>query len=707
MSDGIEDVPELPETPGILVSRKIPPTLEASVAGELAKFARKITSDVGVIRDEELSRKLDAATTPFTSIEAKTTEDSTSDVSDKFAPWGIGRSVKPATAYAVPVTTATTVDPDDTDTDKKMEEAETMSAIVRSSMHSRFRPTVRRALQTYPTGFSVYPNQEISQLVDEQTDDKIEIKSHVIDIQRDSSTNIPEELRKPETLREVSIFSSMLADNMSAVTKIRQSRVAIHGFPSQSVVAPGRVNFSDRRQLVVQYSVMACDPFYEETSKKWPKTSDLHPMDEIYPEGSPQNLRNTPAMWFYAMQMATTCKYMSPWEKDALAVSIAALASPGGDIPAESELKNLSNEYARGMAAVWMLADEDFSERELTKSEAADIFSEETFTPNKTMVDEILSSVEDAEDHAERDDDEVVETDAEESSSTVAPPGPGDGGLAPIEFLTSSKGYKYVRRPNGSRYYARKMPVSSKKSPATDVEFVRKMYDLRMPVLLYGDPGTGKTALAEVALPNLVTLNGTGDTETADFIGSWTPSGPDEFVWIDGPLITAMQNGWPLLIDEIALIDPRVMSVVYGVMDGRGEINVTANPAVGTIAAAPGFYVIGACNPNVPGAVMSDALLSRFSVQLEVTTDYSSLEKLGIKRDLALAAKNLNKKFKSNEIMRAPQLRELLSFEQLRSALGAEVAVANMISSADENDREVYESVLSSTFATKPGRMTI
>ena len=39
--------------------------------------------------------------------------------------------------------------------------------------------------------------------------------------------------------------------------------------------------------------------------------------------------------------------------------------------------------------------------------------------------------------------------------------------------------------------------------------------------------------------------------------------------------LVAMENGKPLLIDEIALIDPRVMAVVYGVMDGRKRLDAS------------------------------------------------------------------------------------------------------------------------------------
>lgn len=261
---------------------------------------------------------------------------------------------------------------------------------------------------------------------------------------------------------------------------------------------------------------------------------------------------------------------------------------------------------------------------------------------------------------------------------------------APMTTIDSLKGLDKFTRPNGDVYYTRKWGEHD------DVMALRKAREHSLYALLYGAPGCGKTAAVEAAFgDDLYTILGTGDTEVADFVGGYvqTPSGG--FVWEDGPLLKAAENGKVLLIDEVGLIDTKVMSVVYGLMDGRQEYTVTANPERGTVKAKPGFFVVAATNPNAPGVRLSEALLSRFTLHVEMTTDWGLARKLGVPTQIVTAAQNLSKKQQADEVSWSPQMRELLAFRDISEAFGSKFAISNLLAAAPEIDRAVVSDVLS------------
>lgn len=280
------------------------------------------------------------------------------------------------------------------------------------------------------------------------------------------------------------------------------------------------------------------------------------------------------------------------------------------------------------------------------------------------------------------------------------------------EVVIDAGSDKYIR-PNGDVYHARKW------GDHQDVATLRKAREMTtksfaeglgapMFTLLYGAPGCGKTALVEAAFgEKMFTLMGTGDTEVSDLIGSYiqTPSGG--FEWVDGDLVKAAEEGGVYFIDEIGLIDPKVLSIVYGLMDGRRELTITANPERGTVKADPAFYVVAATNPNAPGVRLSEALLSRFTIQAEMATDWSLARTLGVPTMLVTVAQNLAKKLLAGETSWAPQMRELLAFRDIATAFGNSFAVSNLLAASPEMDRPVVADVLSRAYGEeyKPAKI--
>ena len=275
---------------------------------------------------------------------------------------------------------------------------------------------------------------------------------------------------------------------------------------------------------------------------------------------------------------------------------------------------------------------------------------------------------------------------------------------APVSGEGVVKPGDVLMRPNGTPYIAREVEVGIK--GLSDVEFVRRFLRRGVNVLADGPPGTGKTALFEIAAQGkLRTMVMSASTEAADFLGGWTSTWDPEqnrevLIWQDSDLVKAMENGDVLLVDEIFLAPSPELAPLMPLLDGRRELRIPQNTARGTIKAHPDFRIVEAYNPSTARFV-SDAMLSRFR-KFTVNSDYNVARQMGVNPRLVDAAEHMDAQRKAHGSY-APQLRECLAFHEDEKDLGLQGALMLLINDAPEEERDVIEAHLRERFGDLPG----
>ena len=120
------------------------------------------------------------------------------------------------------------------------------------------------------------------------------------------------------------------------------------------------------------------------------------------------------------------------------------------------------------------------------------------------------------------------------------------------------------------------------------------------PILIEGNPGTGKTSLIEVVAcltrNQIYRVNLSEQTDLIDLLGSYIPDKINLgfFTWKDGLLLKALKEGAWIIFDELNLANQTILEGLNSILDHRGEVFL---PDLGqTVAKKEGFRFFGTQN---------------------------------------------------------------------------------------------------------------
>lgn len=132
----------------------------------------------------------------------------------------------------------------------------------------------------------------------------------------------------------------------------------------------------------------------------------------------------------------------------------------------------------------------------------------------------------------------------------------------------------------------------------------RVAYNSRLPLMLTGPTGCGKTRLVEhmaaVLDRPLVTVTCHDDLTSADLLGRFLVRSGD-VAWIDGPLTRAVREGAVCYLDEIVEARRDTLAVLHSLSDHRRALYLDRTGE--TLWAPPGFMLICSYNPSSRSAL--------------------------------------------------------------------------------------------------------
>ncbi|HEX8186899.1 MAG TPA: CbbQ/NirQ/NorQ/GpvN family protein [Pyrinomonadaceae bacterium] len=242
-----------------------------------------------------------------------------------------------------------------------------------------------------------------------------------------------------------------------------------------------------------------------------------------------------------------------------------------------------------------------------------------------------------------------------------------------------------------------------------EVELFEAAKDARLPVMLKGPTGCGKTRFVEhmawrLGRP-LITVACHEDLSATDLVGRFLLEG-EETVWHDGPLTAAVRGGAICYLDEVVEARKDTVVIIHPLTDDRRRLPIEKR---GTILDAPDdFMLVVSYNPGYQ-SILKDLKQSTRQRFISLEFDYPPAEleaeivareggvPLGQARDLVLIGQKV-RNLRGHGLEEGVSTRLLIYAAQLTArgippTAAAEVALCSPITDDRDLQRSIREIV--------------
>lgn len=237
-----------------------------------------------------------------------------------------------------------------------------------------------------------------------------------------------------------------------------------------------------------------------------------------------------------------------------------------------------------------------------------------------------------------------------------------------------------------------------------ECELFEHAYHQRLPLLLKGPTGCGKTRLVEHMAArlgrSLISVSCHDETSAVDLVGRHLIGAGGETVWQDGPVSRAVREGAILYLDEFAEARSDVVVVVHPLSDHRRRLYIERTDE--EIDAAEGFMLVASYNPGYQRGLkdLKPSTKQRFlsvafdyptrEIEVEIIRGETGIGESDAKRLAALAARL--RALDTVALAEMPSTRLLINAALLiRAGFAPRAACQTAIVEALTDDREIAQ----------------